>query len=331
MGRPPRYRRFLEKADAAMLSAIEIYNKPDFAYREEAFAILALNAWELLLKGLILMDHGNNLRSLYVYERRRTSKGEWDKRRFIKRNRTGNAYTKGLPQLVNEVVGDAGRGLPSAVRNNLLALSEVRDNAVHFINPSAGLAKKVLEIGTASVKNYIELATQWFQRDFSRYKLYLMPIGFVGAPGVATALHTSPHQNRLMDYLEKLVTEEAVDAAAAFHVALDVNITLKKSPGSTAAVEYRLSRDPSATPLRVAEEDILKAFPWDYAELTNRLRGRYVDFLMNARFHGICRALKSDERFVRTRFLNPGSEKGLKKDFYNPNIVAEFDKYYTRR
>ncbi|BAW80716.1 hypothetical protein TAO_1346 [Candidatus Nitrosoglobus terrae] len=33
-----------------MLSAIEIYNKPDFKYREEIFSIIAINAWELLLK-----------------------------------------------------------------------------------------------------------------------------------------------------------------------------------------------------------------------------------------------------------------------------------------
>lgn len=31
-------------------AVIEIYNKPDFQYREEAFAALATNAWEPLLK-----------------------------------------------------------------------------------------------------------------------------------------------------------------------------------------------------------------------------------------------------------------------------------------
>lgn len=40
-----------DKSVAAMMSAIEVYNKPDFKYREETFAILAINAWELLLKG----------------------------------------------------------------------------------------------------------------------------------------------------------------------------------------------------------------------------------------------------------------------------------------
>jgi hypothetical protein len=35
-----------------MVAAIEIYNKPRFEYRDEVFAILLLNAWELLLKAL---------------------------------------------------------------------------------------------------------------------------------------------------------------------------------------------------------------------------------------------------------------------------------------
>lgn len=49
-----RARHLAEKSVDAMLAAIEIYNKPSFAYREESFAILAVNAWELLLKARLL-------------------------------------------------------------------------------------------------------------------------------------------------------------------------------------------------------------------------------------------------------------------------------------
>ena len=38
-----------------MIAAIEVYNKPDFKYRDESFAILAINAWELLIKARWLM------------------------------------------------------------------------------------------------------------------------------------------------------------------------------------------------------------------------------------------------------------------------------------
>jgi hypothetical protein len=48
--------KLINSSIQAALSAIEIYNKPDFKYREQAFAILILNAWELLLKAKILSE-----------------------------------------------------------------------------------------------------------------------------------------------------------------------------------------------------------------------------------------------------------------------------------
>ena len=63
-----RSRLMLEKSVAAMLSAIEIYNKLDFKYREETFAVLCINAWELLLKAKLLNLANNKLTALYAME-----------------------------------------------------------------------------------------------------------------------------------------------------------------------------------------------------------------------------------------------------------------------
>lgn len=51
-----------------MLSAIEIYNKLDFKYREETFAILAINSWELLLKARLLKLNSYRINSIYCYK-----------------------------------------------------------------------------------------------------------------------------------------------------------------------------------------------------------------------------------------------------------------------
>ncbi len=63
-----RARRMLDKSISSMLSSIEIYNKPDFGYREETFSILAMNSWELLLKARILQLEGNKISAILVYE-----------------------------------------------------------------------------------------------------------------------------------------------------------------------------------------------------------------------------------------------------------------------
>jgi hypothetical protein len=47
-------RCLLDKSIDAMVAAIEVYNKPRFSHREESFSILAVNAWELLLKARLL-------------------------------------------------------------------------------------------------------------------------------------------------------------------------------------------------------------------------------------------------------------------------------------
>src|SRR2546423_1263396 len=63
------YQKLVDNSLAAALSSIEIYNKPDFKYREEIFIILMVNAWELLLKAKILRDANDDIKSLYVSDR----------------------------------------------------------------------------------------------------------------------------------------------------------------------------------------------------------------------------------------------------------------------
>lgn len=43
-----RSKELIDKAIAATVSMIEVYNKPGFQYRAETFCILAINGWELL-------------------------------------------------------------------------------------------------------------------------------------------------------------------------------------------------------------------------------------------------------------------------------------------
>src|SRR5689334_15401944 len=138
--------RFLQKAEAALLSAIEAYNRPTFAYREETFAILALNAWELLLKAKLLADHSNKPNCLYALERRTTKKGQQSRKLYIKKNRSGSAMTHSLAKTITELENKTATRVDDAIKVNLEALIEIRDNAVHFVIASPQLGKQVLEI-----------------------------------------------------------------------------------------------------------------------------------------------------------------------------------------
>lgn len=75
----------MKKAIAAGLSAIEVYNKPSFEYRDETFSILMINAWELMLKARILQQNDNKMRSILHREPRQRKDGTKTKKLFPKK------------------------------------------------------------------------------------------------------------------------------------------------------------------------------------------------------------------------------------------------------
>ena len=105
MARKARYQHLLEKSVHAALSAIEIYNKPDFKYREESFSILMVNAWELLLKTRILHKNKNKLESIYIVDSNKTRKdGKPFKSPKYKTSRSGNYLTIDVTNAIKEII-----------------------------------------------------------------------------------------------------------------------------------------------------------------------------------------------------------------------------------
>jgi hypothetical protein len=330
MGQLVRSVRFLRKAESALLSSIEVYNRPTFAYREETFAILALNAWEVLLKAKLLAEHGNKPHCLYTLERRTTKTGQQSKKLYLKRNRSGAALTHSLWKTIFELENRTTIKVDGAVKANLEALTEIRDNAVHFVVASAQLGKQVLEVGTAAVRNFIELSRLWFQHDLSGRHFFLMPIGFVDAPHSVTAIDLSKDESRLIAYLAQLTSKAVQGTNSPFNVALEVNLSFKRST-AVSAMAVAITNDPTAPQVMLAEEDFKKIYKWTYQELVDQLKKRYSDFKSNDKFTGIRKPLMVDPKFVKPRYLDPDNPKSGKKEFYSPNVLAEFDKHYTRK
>jgi hypothetical protein len=325
MSRLSKSSRLLKTAEAALISSIEIYNKPAFAYREETFSILALNAWELLLKSQLLNLNNNDARCLYV--KISPASGTMPKRLRFKRNRTGNIMTIGIDACI-VAIEKCGTPVPAAVKTNLEALTEIRDNAVHYINASPLLSKQVLEIGTASLRNFIELGKLWLDLDLSSYSLYLMPIGFLPSSVTATAISISNDEQNVVNYLAALMNRAHDTTVPDYHVSLDVNISFKRTSTADAAAVI-LSNDPNAIPVTVSEEDIRKRYPWDAADLKQKLKNRFIDFKENPKYHALKKKFAANPQYMNTRYLDPGNPKSSRKDFYNPNILREFDKNYT--
>ena len=87
--------------------------------------------------------------------------------------------TIGLEKVIDRLT-EQKIAVAQEIKTNLVALTEIRDNAVHYINAGPDLAKQVLEIGTATVTNFIEITKNWFKVDYSRKEFFIMSMDFGG-------------------------------------------------------------------------------------------------------------------------------------------------------
>ena len=157
-----------------------------------------------------------------------------------------------------------------------------------------------------------------------------MPIGFVAPSRTGTAVSISRDEGNIIEFISTLNANGDSQAGTDFHVALDVQLSFKRAT-SGAGATVAVTRDPDAPQVRLTEEQIRERFPWDYGELSQRLKARYIDFKLNKKYHEIRTQLKSDPNYVNQRYLDPGNPRSAKKDFFNSNVINEFDKHYTRK
>ena len=151
------YTKLLGTAKSAMIAAVEIYNKPAFAYRDECTVILILNAWELLLKALI----SKNKESIFYPKKRnhpyRTL--SWQ-----------DALSKGKVYFPVNI-----STLP--IRSNLHLMDTYRNNAMHFYN-AKDFSLVLYALAQTSIINFRDLLRDAFSIDLAnQLNWQLLPIG----------------------------------------------------------------------------------------------------------------------------------------------------------
>ncbi|MFC1596347.1 DUF3644 domain-containing protein [Planctomycetota bacterium] len=254
------YRHLLGNAKAAMLAAIEVYNKPCFQYRDECFVILLLNAWELALKALL----SKNKKSIFYPKKR----GE-PYRTLSWRDGLSRAE-KHFPKRINSL----------AVRKNLDLLGTYRDNAVHFYN-AKGFGTVVYSLAQTSIVNFKDLVQDSFGLDLSEEISWQLlplalnppvdPIQYISQGG-GPQRGTNPAVSQFIS--EIAAATEEVEAASGdtgrlmtfFAVKLestkkiekaDVVVGIQKADSSSGPLAIVKTQDPNIShPLR--QTDVLK-------------------------------------------------------------------------
>lgn len=322
--------QLVHKSIDCMVSAIELYNKPDFKYREEAFSIMAVNAWELLLKAKIVKDNDNKLNSIYIREVIKKKDGKSSNKWKWKESRSGNKYTV-------EIIGAARKLLNKKVIDeiccaNIELLVEIRDNSVHFYNKDKLLAQKIQEISTASIKSYLTLIQDWFSINLGRYNFYLMPLSFFH-PSELEPIFTESRDDAVSKLLQYIADKEKKfpsNPSSKHNISIIIETKIVKS-STLDAQKIKISSDKSAPEVRLSIEDVRKTHPLTYKELTSKMKARYKNFKENQKYHELRKILVAEQNCCLKYPLNPLNPEGKSMCFFSPEIFKEFDKHYTQK
>ncbi|HCM14499.1 MAG TPA: hypothetical protein DHW79_00870 [Candidatus Cloacimonas sp.] len=151
------YRKLRDNSIAAMISMIEIYNKPSFDYREECVVLLAMNSWELLFKA-ILSKH-----RISIYRPKEKDKPFQTLNWFQAYDRVKSL----IPKKFSE----------DAVYHNLTAINTYRNNVVHFYN-SPDFKVIIYSLLQSCILNYRDYLSHFFSVDLAAcISWVLLPIG----------------------------------------------------------------------------------------------------------------------------------------------------------
>jgi hypothetical protein len=306
---PRVYERLLENSISAALSSIEIYNKPDFKYRDEIFTILATNAWELLLKAKLLKDAGDNVATLFVI-----SDGK------PKLNRNGQPLTI-------EILGAMRRvGLDAVASANIETLVEIRDTAVHFYN-SAALSYVIYTLGVACLRNYQELVKQWFARSLLEYNFYILPLAFVYQFRTLSLIDCDKEPEAVASLIRSVADRQSsLPSSSEFHLVCEVAaqiVSAKKLVEGSSDIVVSVKADSAADAVFVIKlQRLTDKYPLSYSEVYQKVRAKIPGAKQSQIDHAIKHlAIKGNPKFSAYNFRTKLHEENFKKTSVLPKSI----------
>ncbi|MBX3532836.1 MAG: DUF3644 domain-containing protein [Xanthobacteraceae bacterium] len=306
-----RSKQFAACAAKAAVSAVAIYNQPHNNYREDSFCILAVNAWELLLKAKILKENKNKLTSIFLYRKE-------GRRKIVRTSRTGATLTIGIFDCIKKIENQIGAFDPNA-KNNLDVLVGLRDSATHFVNSDPALSDRIFRIGSASMINFFRLFKLWFGEN-EELKFAPIPLAF-GAQNISNVENsTKPDVKKVIDFIDSKI-ESQISSGSDYAVAIQMQVSFTKDKGA-GAPGVRITNNPNAPEVRLSEDDFQRRYPMDYKTMCSRAKIALPGLKINNDFTALVSELRQDPSLCHTRYLDPKAKKGSKK-FYSEAMITK--------
>ncbi|MGB4809840.1 MAG: DUF3644 domain-containing protein [Candidatus Phosphoribacter baldrii] len=255
-------KRLADNSVSAMLSAVEVYNKPQMTYRDEVTVILVVNAWELALKATLRQEN----RSIFYPKKRGEryrSIGIDDALGRISSNRLWPAEIDG----------------PAATAN-IKALTEYRDRAIHLYN-AQGLGAVIYPFLQQNVLNYRDFMLVKFKKDLADSITWqLLPLGAT-APADAVQFMKVDRNATMVAEVEEFINElrhlmdEAQDSGgdmARVATMYDINMqSVKKMSSADLVVAVSPTADGQVA---VRKIDPNQSHPYSATELLKKVNAK---------------------------------------------------------
>ena len=308
------YEKLLENSLAATLSAIEIYNKPDFKYRNEVFTILIINGWELLLKAKILKDNEDKIESIYAL----------DHEGKHKINRSGN------PMTIEVFRAASVLKLDSALQENLNKLIEVRDSAIHFYNDE-DVDYLIYTLGAASLKNYQHLTKEWFDRSLLEYNFYIMPLGFNYKFKTLSLIDVEKKPEAIAKLIKSVSESQSkISQNNGFYFICEISAEVKSAKKIVNPdINVAINTDEKDIAIITEIRNLIDQYPLSYKELVEKIKDQIKGINQND-VNRIVQKIKNDSKYSAPNFRNRKQKESFDKTktmpknipfIYNPDAV----------
>ena len=286
-----------------------------------------VNAWEWLLKAKIVHDHDQKMDRIYIPTNRIKKNGQPYKYKF-QTNRSGTPKTISIGKAMDDC------SLQDVLREQLNTLIEIRDNAIHFYNPSKELDQKVLGVFTATLKSVMTMVTEWFNPPKWSTHFFLIPVAFdLPSDFDATPLinKSNPSEtDKLLSFIEQQEKDHPQKEGHAISFKVDLGFKKQPQPG---VPTVHITKDKGAPVTVNAEDEFNNKYSWTHnTNLIPALKKKLGDaFKQDNVFRSRLKEIRKDERYARIKFLNSIEKKGRSQWFYNPSIIDAFAAFYPRK
>lgn len=336
-GLPNQVKELLTKAQESALLAVELYNKPAVKFKAGAYISLMIIAWTALfhanfLKRRIKPYFKKGKRYEVIVEKIGTKEIKeykwWDLSRCVKEYFRSNnpPERKNLEFFIPLRNMIAHRNLPELDISIFGECQALINNFDDFIEKEFGKRYKISQNLTHTLqfsfngKNILE----YKKGDLEKNNVKQL-VNFIKA--YRSSLSTSIFQSDKYSYkvvLIKVANHSSRNALPLKFV--NYNDLSEKDKQKLHETGIVLTKEKE---VRIPEDRLLEEYKLEYKDLCSELKNRYTDFKLNKTFHQHKKEiLNKNSNLVYSRKLDPDNPKSQKKDFYHPNILREFDKYY---